>query len=128
MGREPAVGPSRVPEGRGHLLGHAADVVARPARSPRVVHRRRPPGGASDGRHLRVSARKLLIREMMPAAPLRDGPVGDVPEQRSALFGAVSYLPFTWTSVRPIGRGTGSGWDDRTGGAQERPQLDRRPR
>ena len=48
LGRHPAVRAARLPARRGHVLGHAAGLVARAVHPPRLVDRR--PGGRSSSR------------------------------------------------------------------------------
>ena len=55
----PAGGTARLPGRRGHLLSHAAGVVARSVRAPRVVDRRRPPCRAAGDR--RFALRRRLV-------------------------------------------------------------------
>ena len=57
VGRPAAVGHARLPQGRGHAVGDAAGVVARPVRAPGVVDRGGPPGRAAEHRGLPLRAR-----------------------------------------------------------------------
>ena len=52
VGRPAAVGHAGLPEGRGHAVGDAAGVVARPVRAPGVVDRGGRPGRAAEHRGL----------------------------------------------------------------------------
>ena len=57
VGRPAAVGHARLPQGRGHAVGDAAGVVARPVRAPGLVDRGGPPGRAAEHRRLPLRAR-----------------------------------------------------------------------
>ena len=66
LGREPALRPAGLPTRRGHPLGDAARVVARPVHPPGLVARRGPAGGAAARRGLPL---RRLLSEHRVAGP-----------------------------------------------------------